>query len=66
MNDPLYAQKAELLGSELTKRTYRVLADTTEENTSKMLSFIRFVEWDADMMILIEAKMRDEKTQKQI
>lgn len=54
------------MGSELTKRTYRVLADTTEENTSKMLSFIRFVEWDADMMILIEAKMRDEKTQKQI
>ncbi len=63
-NDPFYAQKAELLGQELTKRTYRVLADITEENTYKMLSFLRFVEWDADMMMLVEAKMRDEKTRK--
>jgi hypothetical protein len=41
-----------------------VLADITEENTYKMLSFLRFVEWDADIMMLVEAKMRDEKTRK--
>lgn len=54
-------QKNELLGNELTKRTYRALADITEENCIKMFSFLRFVEFDGDIMILVEAKMIDEK-----
>jgi hypothetical protein len=37
------------------------MADLTEDNTYKMLSFLRFAEWDGDMMVLAQAKMRDEK-----
>jgi len=29
-----------------------------------MLSFIRFVLWDGDIMLLLDAKMKDEKTRK--
>jgi len=48
------------LGASLTKRTYRVMADLREENTYKFLSFMRFVEYDGDMMLLAAAKMKDE------
>lgn len=61
VNDPLFKQKNDLLGQELGKRTYRAMADLTEENTYKMLSFLRYCEWDGDMMTLVQAKMRDEK-----
>ena len=60
-NDPLFVQKRDMLGQEPIKRTYRALADITEENTYKLLSFLRFSEWDGDMMVLAQAKMRDEK-----
>jgi protein-histidine N-methyltransferase len=60
-NDPLFAQKRNLLGAEPIKRTYRAMADLTEENTYKLLSFMRFAEWDGDMLVLAQAKMRDEK-----
>ncbi len=60
--DPLFSSKRDLLGNEPTKRTYRALADLTEDNTYKLLSFLRFAEWDGDMMVLAQAKMRDEKS----
>lgn len=59
-NDPLFSQKHDLLYPSLTKRTYRVMADLREENTYKFLSFMRFVEYDGDMMLLAAAKMKDE------
>lgn len=49
-----------MLGSTLTKRNYRVMADLREESTYKFLSFMRFVEYDGDMMLLAAAKMKDE------
>lgn len=61
-NDPLFAQKRSLLGAEPIKRTYRAMSDLTEENTYKLLSFMRFAEWDGDMLVLAQAKMRDEKS----
>lgn len=60
-SDPLYNQKYELIGNELTNRTYRCMADLGEENTYKMFSYLRFIEFDGDMMTLQAAKMRDEK-----
>ena len=37
------------------------MADLREENTYKFLSFMRFVEYDGDMMLLAAAKMKDEQ-----
>lgn len=54
-------QKKELLGLESFKRTYRTMTDLTEDSTVKMMSYLRFAEWDGDMMVLAQAKMRDEK-----
>jgi len=48
------------LGTALTKRTYRVMADLREESTYKFMSFLRCVEYDGDMMLLAAAKMQDE------
>ena len=62
MNDPFFKQKTDLLGEEMMKRTYRCMADLSEDGTYKCLSFLRFCEFDGDMMILAAAKMRDEKT----
>jgi len=53
-----------LLGTALTKRTYKVMADLTDEMTFKFFSWIRFVEFTGDMMILVQAKIKDEKLNK--
>lgn len=37
------------------------MADLSEESTFKFLSWCRFVEFDGDMMVLAQAKIRDEK-----
>jgi hypothetical protein len=36
------------------------MADLREESTHKFMSFLRFVEYDGDMMLLAAAKMQDE------
>ena len=51
-SDPLFQAKNELLGTALVKRTYRVMADLQEEETFKWLSWLRFVDYDGDMMVL--------------
>jgi hypothetical protein len=58
--DPTFNQKNELLGTALAKRTYRVMADLTDETTFKFLSWCRYVEFQGNMMILVQAKMKDE------
>ena len=58
--DPLFQQKEELLGNETIKRSYRVMADISEETTHKLMSYLRFIEFDGNMMVLHSAKMRDE------
>lgn len=63
--DPLCQAKKDLLGQESFKRSYRTMTDLTEDTTIKMMSFLRFSEWDGDMMILAQAKMRDEKFKQQ-
>jgi len=50
--DPLCQAKKDLLGQESFKRSYRTMTDLTEDTTIKMMSFLRFSEWDGDMMIL--------------
>ena len=60
VEDPLYKAKNDLLGTALTKRNYRVMADLTEEATYKWLSWMRFLEYDGDMMVMAQAKMREE------
>lgn len=60
---PFYAEKAALLGTAPTGRIYRVLADLTEEATLKCLSWLRFHEYDGDLMILVEAKSHEENQQ---
>lgn len=52
-SDPLYKQKNDLLGTALTKRTYKVMADLTDEMTFKFFSWLRFVEFSGDMMVLV-------------
>jgi hypothetical protein len=37
------------------------MADLTEESTFKFLSWVRFCEYEGDMMVLIQAKLREEK-----
>jgi len=37
------------------------MADLRGENTYKFLSFMRFIEFDGDMMLLVAAKQREEK-----
>lgn len=54
--DPLFKEKNELLGTALCKRTYRVMADLNEEATLKCMSYLRFLEYDGDMMLLFEFK----------
>jgi hypothetical protein len=58
-SDPLFQAKNELLGTALVKRTYRVMADLQEEETFKWLSWLRFVDYDGDMMVLAQAKSKD-------
>ena len=50
-----------MLGGAPKSRNYRVMADLSEESTFKFLSWCRFVEFDGDMMVLAQAKIRDEK-----
>lgn len=57
--DPLYVQKTELLGASLTKRTYRVMASLGEEATYKFFSYLRLIEHEGDMMLLVASKMKD-------
>jgi len=59
--DPLWSQKNELLGTAMSKRTYRIMADFTEDQTYRWLSYLRFIEYDGDMMILVQAKAREEQ-----
>ncbi len=40
------------------------MADLTDEMTFKFFSWIRFVEFTGDMMILVQAKIKDEKLNK--
>lgn len=61
MKDPLWQQKNELLGQALSRRTYRVMAELNDEATYKFLSWLRYCEYDGDMMQMAQAKMRDEK-----
>lgn len=58
-SDPLFQAKNELLGTALVKRTYRVMADLQEEETFKWLSWLRFMDYDGDMMVLAQAKSKD-------
>jgi len=58
-SDPLFQAKNELLGTALVKRTYRVMADLQEEETFKWMSWLRFVDYDGDMMVLAQAKSKD-------
>lgn len=60
-SDPLFQAKNELLGTALVKRTYRVMADLQEEETFKWLSWLRFVDYDGDMMVLAQAKSKDKQ-----
>lgn len=41
------------------------MTDLAEDTTIKMMSYLRFCEWDGDMMVLAQAKMRDEKYKQQ-
>jgi len=41
------------------------MADLSDDTTYKWLSWMRFCEYEGDMMTLIQAKMRDEKNNKQ-
>ena len=56
----MWKPKNDLLGTALTKRSYRVMADLIEDNTYKWLSWLRFCEYDGDMMVLAQAKMKEE------
>lgn len=60
-SDPLFQAKNELLGTALVKRTYRVMADLQEEETFKWMSWLRFVDYDGDMMVLAQAKSKDQQ-----
>ena len=40
------------------------MADLTDDMTFKFFSWIRFVEFSGDMMVLVQAKIKDEKTNK--
>lgn len=60
MQEYSYKAKYELLGTALAKRNYRVMADLTEEMTYKWLSWCRFVVYEGDMMVLAQAKIRDQ------
>lgn len=57
-SDPRWKEKNDLLGSALAKRTYRVMADLQEENTIKCFSYLRFLEFDGDMILMFEAKQK--------
>ncbi len=59
LTDPHYAAKNELLGTALSKRTYRVMADFTEASTFKWLSWCRYVVYEGDMMLLAQFKIKD-------
>lgn len=59
-NDPSFAHKYDLLGTALSKRTYRVMADIMDDGTFKFLSWCRYVEFQGNMMVLVTAKMQDE------
>lgn len=63
--DPLWKAKNDMLGTALSKRTYRVMADLTEDATTKFMSYCRFCEYDGDMMVLAQAKMREENRQQE-
>ena len=63
-SDSLYKAKNDLLGTALTKRTYRLMADLTDEATFKFFSWCRFVEFSGDLMVLVQAKIKDEKMNK--
>lgn len=52
-SDPLFTAKNDLLGTAMNKRTYRIMADFTEEQTYRWLSYMRFLEYDGDMMHLV-------------
>jgi protein-histidine N-methyltransferase len=54
--DTFYKTKYELLGTALQKRTYRVMADLQDEQTYKWLSWMRFLQYDGDMLVLAQYK----------
>lgn len=60
MKDPLWQQKNDLLGQALSRRTYRVMAEISDDGTLKFFSWLRFCEYEGDMMQLMQIKMHDE------